>query len=336
MNKNSASLSDFINSFWVILFVMIHSIVASAQGIGINNQGAPPYPGAILDVMSGDKGVLLPRTDTTGIINPTEGMIIYDTISNVFRSYSGQRWLALLQEGYYQFWWADMDGDGYGYPFNVIYAPTPPQYYVSNNDDCNDANANLHPGISEICDGLDNDCNGLIDDGLVPPACMVCMGVNGWVPAPNHCLIDGVCYEAGNTSPGSPCLFCDPSQNQSAWSNNCTPTQACCNNVCTDITTDVNNCGGCGIVCDDGNPCTIDFCINGVCFSEYAPSGTPCPDGECNGSGECIPICAGGCDDGNPCTIDACVNGECVHVPAPFGTPCPNGTCDATGNCIED
>ncbi|MBZ0118905.1 MAG: hypothetical protein K8H88_18040 [Sandaracinaceae bacterium] len=34
-------------------------------------------------------------------------------------------------------------------------------------DDCNDANPNVYTGHSEICmDGLDNDCNGTVDDGL--------------------------------------------------------------------------------------------------------------------------------------------------------------------------
>ena len=34
--------------------------------------------------------------------------------------------------------------------------------------DCNDADAGVHPGAIELCDGFDNDCNGRIDDG---PAC---------------------------------------------------------------------------------------------------------------------------------------------------------------------
>ncbi|MFQ5720541.1 MAG: MopE-related protein, partial [Acidobacteriota bacterium] len=32
--------------------------------------------------------------------------------------------------------------------------------------DCNDADPAIHPGAAEVCDGLDDDCNGLVDDSL--------------------------------------------------------------------------------------------------------------------------------------------------------------------------
>ncbi len=34
-------------------------------------------------------------------------------------------------------------------------------------EDCDDNNAQIRPGINEVCDGLDNDCDGQIDDGVL-------------------------------------------------------------------------------------------------------------------------------------------------------------------------
>ena len=38
--------------------------------------------------------------------------------------------------------------------------------YVLDSTDCNDADNLIYPGAVEICDYLDNDCNGIIDDNL--------------------------------------------------------------------------------------------------------------------------------------------------------------------------
>jgi hypothetical protein len=54
---------------------------------------------------------------------------------------------------------ADIDGDGYGAPGSAI-CPAGPQ------TDCNDLNATVHPGSTEVCNAIDDDCNGLVDDGL--------------------------------------------------------------------------------------------------------------------------------------------------------------------------
>ncbi|HLD43817.1 MAG TPA: putative metal-binding motif-containing protein, partial [bacterium] len=62
----------------------------------------------------------------------------------------------------------DADGDGYGASSQVVYNCTATKEgYVANGTDCDDASSAIHPGATEICDGIDNDCGGTIDeDGL--------------------------------------------------------------------------------------------------------------------------------------------------------------------------
>ena len=58
----------------------------------------------------------------------------------------------------------DADSDGYGNPHDSKMASSPPQGYVADNTDCDDTRSSVYPGAPELCDGLDNDCNGTIDD----------------------------------------------------------------------------------------------------------------------------------------------------------------------------
>lgn len=60
--------------------------------------------------------------------------------------------------------YADEDDDGYGDAGDTIMACSVPDGYARNDMDCDDANPLVHTDNFEFCDGLDNDCNGLIDD----------------------------------------------------------------------------------------------------------------------------------------------------------------------------
>jgi hypothetical protein len=47
-----------------------------------------------------------------------------------------------------------------------------PTGYVADNTDCDDTRANTHPGAVDLCnDGIDNDCNGTIDNVGMPGGC---------------------------------------------------------------------------------------------------------------------------------------------------------------------
>ncbi|MGB3080649.1 MAG: T9SS type A sorting domain-containing protein [Saprospiraceae bacterium] len=66
--------------------------------------------------------------------------------------------------------YADADGDSYGNASDILFTPDciAPVGYVYGSTDCNDAVAAIHPGTTEICGGLDDDCNGITDDVMYP------------------------------------------------------------------------------------------------------------------------------------------------------------------------
>ncbi len=66
-------------------------------------------------------------------------------------------------------YYLDSDGDGFGFGLQSIDTclSAPPAGYVNNFFDCDDANAAINPNAPEVCDDIDNDCNGQADDGLV-------------------------------------------------------------------------------------------------------------------------------------------------------------------------
>lgn len=65
-----------------------------------------------------------------------------------------------------ELYFPDVDRDGYGRHTGTIESLEPVEGYVRNDDDCDDGNAQIHPGAEEQFDGADNDCDGFIDEGF--------------------------------------------------------------------------------------------------------------------------------------------------------------------------
>ncbi len=67
-------------------------------------------------------------------------------------------------------YFADTDNDGYGDAAAVIESCNPITGYLLNSDDCDDTNGDIYLGAIEICNLLDDNCDGLIDESIINTA----------------------------------------------------------------------------------------------------------------------------------------------------------------------
>lgn len=170
------------------------------------------------------------------------------------------------------------------------------------------------------------------------------------------CLIDGVCYAEDDLNPANDCEICLPDVSTTAWSprlegsacgdpsdTQCDSPDACDGaGVCeTNHKPDLTAC------VDDGEQCTFDYCIAGLCAHPPVAVDTPCGDptdtecdepDTCDGNGVCLDNFR---REGFPCgdpTSNQCDNpdscdgsGACLSNYEPTGTPCDDGDI-----CTED
>ncbi len=97
--------------------------------------------------------------------------------------------------------------------------------------DCDDANAKIYPGAVELCDGVDNNCNGVVDDNVsanLPQAVGACR---------NGQLFVQSCMKGYSDCDGQAANGCE-----------------------TDIMSDDENCGSCGNICSATESCGLGFC----------------------------------------------------------------------------
>ena len=102
-------VTTFSNSlFYLFILIFLTTDYASAQ-VGINSDNSDPDPSAMLDISSTDKGILIPRMDSThrqAILNPAAGLMVYDSTTHSFWYYANATWNNLNRT-----FLADTDGD---------------------------------------------------------------------------------------------------------------------------------------------------------------------------------------------------------------------------------
>ncbi|MFH1469933.1 MAG: putative metal-binding motif-containing protein [Pseudomonadota bacterium] len=169
-----------------------------------------------------------------------------------------------VDEGAQAPWYADADADGYGDLGNTIAACEAPSGYVADATDCDDTDAAIFPGAAEVCDGIDQDCDGEVDEGVTSTWYSDADG-DGWgdtataahacEPASGQVAIDGDCDDG------------DPAFHPGATEDDCTdPNDYNCDGSVGYADTDVDGWAAC-TDCDDGdaaiNPDATELC-NGL------------------------------------------------------------------------
>jgi MYXO-CTERM domain-containing protein len=179
---------------------------------------------------------------------------------------------------------------------------------------------------TEKCDGVDNDCNGMVDDNAPCPIGKLCTrgrcadpcGSEALCPVGQSCEL-GRCTDTG-------CI-----------GKTCPSTQVCRGGSC------VSPCDG--IVCPGSQVCSGGICIDS-CAAVVCPTGKVCQNGACVTTCDCAPCSSGlacqsstgkcvqsGCQNMTCGSGDVCQNGSCV--PACAGAVCPSGQVCSLGQCQD-
>lgn len=66
----------------------------------------------------------------------------------------------------YNKFFIDADGDGFGDSLTDTIACFAPPGFVADSTDCTDTDFGINPGVKEICNYLDDDCDGVVDEGF--------------------------------------------------------------------------------------------------------------------------------------------------------------------------
>ncbi len=177
-------------------------------------------------------------------------------------------------------YYRDADGDGFGTPDEFVTACEPPADFADGAADCDDTSADINPRAHEICDGLDNNCDGLID-----PDCLCTNGEE------RSCGI-----EQGE------CNFGEQSCEDGRWSD-CRGADLPADEVCDGLD---NDCDG---DVDEFADCGADFqCIEGACVADDPCADVICAEGFVCVGGDCVEVTPPA-EDGPPAEVGSANDG---------------------------
>ena len=185
--------------------------------------------------------------------------------------------------------------------------------------------------LTELCDGVDSNCN-LVADDQEAEANRKCAapGPQG-EPLASQCtrftLLEPSLDDENQAEPTT-VFRCTCGPKKRACSND---GSGCCDNDCVDLKNNDDNCGGCGLACDNNSNCCDGACKNlredtqncGNCGTTCSGDSPNCCGGGCT-SVKSDPANCGAC--GTNCSGDNpdCCDGLCKN----FGTDAANcGTC---------
>ena len=142
------------------LFPYANTTVNIRFFFGTNNERA--YDGWYLDDIMLYDGVVI---DNTACATSAQG----------FTGCNTERTIVLPDCEAYNRYFSDSDNDGYGDPTSEIISCNVGANQVANDEDCDDTNSTIYPGAPELCDGIDNNCDTIIDENCsnCPPLLVV-------------------------------------------------------------------------------------------------------------------------------------------------------------------
>jgi hypothetical protein len=131
---------------------------------------------------------------------------------------------AAVDDGVLVAYWPDGDGDGYGRSEGSVEGCAAPGGYAEVDGDCDDADAAVHPGVEELCNGLDDDCDGEADPGA-PEVAFTDADGDGYGDSTARTR---TCVLADDQSwVGEDCDDTDPARRRSAGTTTTTTATAC-------------------------------------------------------------------------------------------------------------